>query len=428
MWWTLFFISLLGTESLAAIGFTFPVTFTVISLTIGLGIGTSAVIARKLGADKERQARHVGSSALYMAAILVAALALLGFLLAEPIFSLLGAQPELMPLIMNYMNIWFAGAVLLVIPMIGNSVLRASGDTKTPSIIMGLGGVLNAIFDPILIFGLGPIPALGMQGAALASVLSWSIGFGLIIYWLVVRKKLIDARPPSMKVFLASSKRLLAIGLPAAGANMLTPLSMAVMTAIVATHGAAAVAGFGAGIRLESLASIIILALSMSLPPFISQNFGAGKLDRVRAAYKTALLSVLVIQALIYIALVSLLPLIQLAFAREEAVADVLALFIWIMPLSYGLQGWIILTNSSMNALHLPLRALLLSALRLFVFFVPLSYLGSQLAGLQGLFIGGAVANVITASLSYRWFMKILDAKEAAASSKQQVAGVNYGA
>lgn len=404
-----FFISLLGTEALAAIGFTFPVTFTVISLTIGLGIGTSAVIARKLGAEKTRQARHVGSSALYLAALLVALLSLAGWLLARPIFSLLGATDELMPLIMSYMNWWFLGAVMLVIPMIGNSVLRASGDTKTPSMIMALGGVLNAIFDPLLIFGWGPVPALGMQGAALASVLSWSIGFVLIVYWLVVRKKLIDPWPPSFSVFVASSRRLLSIGLPAAGANMMTPLAMGIMTAIVATYGAAAVAGFGAGIRLESLASIFILALSMSLPPFISQNFGAGKMDRVRAAYRTALAAVFVIQLVIYGLMVVFLPLIQMAFAREEAVAQVLAWFVWIMPLSYGLQGWVILTNSSMNALHMPLRALLLSMLRLFMLFVPLSYLGSHLAGLQGLFVGGLIANILTAIVSYHWFMRILN-------------------
>ncbi|MGX5913631.1 MATE family efflux transporter [Aliidiomarina sp. Khilg15.8] len=403
-----FFISLLGTEALAAIGFTFPVTFTVISLTIGLGIGTSAVIARKLGRDDEEEARICGSSALYLSALLVAVLSLVGFLLAKPIFTLLGATDNLMPLILQYMNLWFAGAVMLVIPMIGNSILRASGDTVTPSIIMALGGLMNALLDPLLIFGLGPVPALGMQGAALASVISWAIGFVLIIYWLVFKKGLIDRVPPSIASFVRASRQLLTIGLPAAGANMLTPLAMAVLTAIVATHGASAVAGFGAGIRLESLASIFILALSMSLPPFISQNFGAGNMQRVQDAYRTALLFVLVTQAIVYVLLVALIPLIQHAFARDQAVADVLAWFIFIMPLGYGLQGCIILTNSSMNALHKPLRALLLSILRLFVLFVPLSFIGNHLGGLIGLFIGGVVANLITATLSYRWFMRLL--------------------
>lgn len=404
-----FFISLLGTEALAAISFTFPVTFTVISLAIGLGIGTSAVIARKLGQGEDEEARDAGSSALYLAAILVIGLSFLGWVFAEPIFALLGAGPDVIPLIMTYMNIWFLGAALLVMPMIGNSILRASGDTVTPSLIMGLGGLLNAVFDPILIFGLGPIPALGMEGAALASVLSWVIGFALIIYWLVVRKKLIDPILPSIQVFLASAKRLMTIGLPASGANMLTPLSMAVMTALVAAYGAPAVAGFGAGARLESIASLVILALSMSLPPFISQNFGAGRMDRVRSAYRQSLFAVLALQAMVYLLLILCLPLIQQAFAREEEVAQVLAWFIWIMPLGYGVQGWVILTNSAMNALHLPMRALALNLVRLFVLFVPLSYLGSLLGGLPGLFMGGVVANVITAALAYRWFMRILD-------------------
>ncbi|MCC5855414.1 MAG: MATE family efflux transporter [Idiomarina sp.] len=414
------FISFIGTEELAAVGFTFPVSFTVISLTIGLGIGTSAVIARKLGSDDNEGARQVGSSALYLAALLVGFLALLFFFLTDPIFRALGATDDLLPLIKEYMYIWYAGAVLLVIPMIGNSVLRASGDTKTPSLIMGLGGLLNAILDPILIFGLGPIPALGLQGAALASVIAWAVGFILIIHLLVWRKRLIDLVPPGLPLFILSCRKLLTIGLPAAGANMLTPIAMAVMTAIVATHGAEAVAAFGVGSRLESLASIVILALSMSLPPLISQNFGAGRMDRVREAYKTALIFVLLLQLVVYLALVLSVPLLQMAFARDEEVARIIAWFVWIMPLGYGLQGCIILTNSSLNALHKPLQALSLSVVRLFIMFVPLSILGNYLAGLPGLFAGGVVANVFTAVLAYRWFMRVSEAEMAEQEALQR--------
>lgn len=401
-----FFISLLGTESLAAIGFTFPVTFTVISLTIGLGIGTSAVIARKLGANEDEEARNSGSTALWLSAMLVGLLALFGFIFSRPIFAMLGATTEIQPLIDDYMNIWFFGAIFLVLPMVGNSILRASGDTKTPSLIMAGGGLVNAVLDPILIFGWGPIPAMGMQGAAYASVGSWVIGFVAIIYLLVWRKRLIEPLPPGFIDFWRASKQLLRIGLPAASANMLTPIAMGVLTAIVATHGAPAVAAFGAGSRIESIASVVILALSMSLPPFISQNFGAGKIQRVQEAYKTALKLILLLQAAVYLLMLALLPVIQMAFARDAEVSRVLALFIWIMPLGYGVQGWIILTNSSLNALHLPIQALLLSVVRLFVMFVPLSWLGNVIAGLPGLFAGGVLANIITAILAYRWFMR----------------------
>ncbi len=127
-----FFISMLGTEPLAAISFTFPVTFTVISLAIGLGIGTSAVIATELGSGSQSQARFHGGVAIAMSAVMVTALSIVGFIFIDEIFLLLGAQPHLLVVIHEYMGVWFLASVLLVTPMIGNSVLRANGDTKTP--------------------------------------------------------------------------------------------------------------------------------------------------------------------------------------------------------------------------------------------------------------------------------------------------------
>lgn len=402
-----FFVGLLGTAPLAAISFTFPVTFMVISLTIGLGIGTSAVIARKLGADRVEHARFDGTCALLLSAVLVGILAAIGYLFLEPTFQLLQAQDELMPLIRDYMTWWYAGAVLLVIPMIGNSILRASGDTRTPALIMASGGLLNAIFDPILIFGIGPIPGYGIAGAAMASVLSWTIGVVLVLAYLK-RKQLLSLVAPAGASIRHSMRQILSIGLPAASANMMTPLAMAVLTAIIAGYGPAAVAAFGVGTRLESLASIIVLSLSMSLPPLISQNFGANKMNRVGEAYHVALKSVLWVQGIIYLGLVVFAPWIAALFTDEPEVAEIVRLFIYIMPLGYGLQGWIILTNSSFNALHRPMNAFWLSVIRLFVCFVPLSYLGSVLADLPGLFIGGVVANVLTAAFAYIWFRRTL--------------------
>lgn len=403
-----FFIGLLGTDPLAAVSFTFPVTFTVVSLSIGLGIGTSAVIARKRGSGQEDHARFDGTTALTVSALLVAALSLLGYLFMEPIFMALRAQPRLMTYIDDYMTLWFFGAVLLVIPMVGNAVLRAAGDTRTPSLIMASGGLLNAIFDPIFIFGLGPVPALGIQGAALASVLSWTIGVVLVL-WYLNYKKLLTLVAPVGASWLRSARQILKIGLPAASANMLTPLAMAVLTAIIAGYGAKAVAAFGVGTRLESLASVIILALSMSLPPLISQNFGASDFRRVTEAYKTAIRGVIVAQLVIYGILVVSAPYIATIFTDDAEVAGLIRLFIYIMPLGYGMQGIIILTNSSFNALHQPMSALGLSIIRLFVMFVPLSWLGAIIADIPGLFIGGVVANILTGGLAWWWFHRALE-------------------
>ena len=401
-----FFVGLLGTQPLAAVSFTFPITFTVISLTIGLGIGTSAVIAKFLGSQDKEAAKNSATSAMYLAAIIVSLLSTVGFYFTDEIFLLLGASESLLPLIHDYMDIWYLGSICLIGPMIGNAVLRASGDTKTPSIIMGSAGLINAVLDPLFIFGLGPIPAMGVKGAALATLVSWIFGLALVVYILVKKRQLIHAHLMPIGQFIEDCKRILHIGLPAAGANMLTPIAAAIMTAIIAVYGESAVAAFGVGSRIESIASLVVLALSMTLPPFISQNFGAGNMERVEQAYRTSIKFVMIWQVFIYSLLILCSGLIANAFAKEQAVADLIKLFIYTLPLGYGLQGIIILTNSSFNALHKPMVALVLSVVRLFVCYVPLAYLGSKLYGIEGFFVGALIGNLVMAFVSYYSFSR----------------------
>jgi putative MATE family efflux protein len=408
-----YFVSLLGTDELAAISFTFPVTFTVISLNIGLGIGTSAVIGKFLGSGDTTHAKAIASGAIMLSVILVSLLCLLGYLAIEPVFSSMGASEELMPYIYEYMSVWFLSGVLLAIPMVGNSILRAAGDTKTPSIIMAVGGGINALLDPIFIFGLGPVPAFGIKGAAIATCIAWAVCVVWILYLLAYQRKLIEPKLLGFKDFKQSARGVLIIGLPAAGANMLTPIAGGILTAVVAGYGAEAVAAWGVGNRLESMASILVLALSMSLPPFISQNFGASKFDRIRQSYQMSLKFVMLWQLFMFGVLALFAPLIADLFAKEAIVAQYIEMFLFIVPIGYGLQGIIILTNSSFNAMHRPMSALILSIIRLFVCYVPIAYAGSALFGLVGLFWGCVVANFVTAGLSYYWFHKEVNQQQA---------------
>lgn len=412
-----FFVGLLGTQPLAAISFTFPVTFTVISLMIGLGIGTSAVIAKLLGKGDHQLAKSTASISLYLGAVVVIALSFIGYFFIDEIFTLLGASSSSLIFIHQYMDVWYLGSIFLIGPMIGNAILRASGDTKTPSIVMGSAGIINACLDPLLIFGYGPIPPLGMQGAAIATLISWAFGFCFVIYILLFKKKLIVLKLPAITGVMYSVKQIAKIGFPAAGANMLTPLAAAVMTAIVARYGESAVAAFGVGSRLESIACLVILAMSMTLPPFISQNFGAGKMDRVEGSYKSSIKFVLKWQILIYIIMVLLAPWIAGAFAKEQQVADIITLFILVLPLGYGFQGVIILTNSSFNALHKPMVALILSVVRLFICYVPFAYVGSLFFDLEGLFIGALLGNVVMAGISFHFFSKQFSVEDSSAKA-----------
>jgi putative MATE family efflux protein len=403
-----FFIGLLGTQELAAISFTFPVTFTVISLNIGLGIGTSAVIAKLLGSGQHNQAKETATGALMLTMVLAIVLAIIGVTTMDPIFRLMGADENELVFVKEYMWVWYAAGIFLAMPMVGNSVLRASGDTKTPSYVMAFGGLINVVLDPILIFGWGPVPAFGIQGAAIATLIAWAVGLFYILYVLAVKRKLIEPKLLNWQQLTRSTGGILKIGLPAAGANMLTPISAGIVTSIVAGYGPEAVAAWGVGGRLESIASIVVLSLSMSLPPFISQNFGANKLERVGQAYSLCVKFVIVWQLIIFAILALLAGVIANIFTNEPKVSSTIVLFLVIMPIGYGLQGVIILTNSSFNAIHMPMSAVSLSVVRLFVFFVPFSFIGSYWFDLPGLFWAAVFANLIVGCIAFIWFKTIL--------------------
>ena len=398
------FISFLGTESLTAISFTFPVTFTVMSMAIGLGIGASAVVASYLGASQSDKAKESATVINYISFSMACLIVLLCWSLMDPIFALMGASEDLMVPIRDYMTVWFPGSVLIVCIMTGNSILRAIGDTKTPSILMAAAGFINAALDPLLIFGIGPFPELGIQGAAWSTIIAWFIGFCYLMHLLVFRIKMVSKTLPSIRVFISSGRKMLQIGIPAAGANMMTPLAAGIMTAIAASFGDTTVAAFGVGARLEPIACLLVLAMSSSLPPLISQNFGAQRLDRVEEAYRLSIRFILGWQLLVYVILFLTSGSIASIFSDDPNVIQAIQLFIWLMTIGYGLQGIIILTNSSLNAIHKPISALYLSIARFFIFYVPLAYLGSVYFGLYGFFAGAVCGNFLMAVISYRTF------------------------
>lgn len=402
------FISMLGTEPLSAISFTFPLTFMILSLAIGLGIGTSAVVAKYLGCHEHEKAKQASTVTNYTSMLLALILSMIAYIFMDDIFLAMGAREELLPLIREYMSIWLPASALLVGITTANSVLRACGDTKTPSLVMAAAGLINAVLDPALIFGFGPIPAMGIKGAAIATMISWLVAFVYLFYYLICKLELIYKGIPSWKIFVSSSREMLRIGIPASGANMLTPVAAGVMTAIAAGYGESTVAAFGVGSRIESIASLLVLALSATLPPFMSQNLGAGRLDRIVESYRITLRFILLWQLLIYGLMAASAWLIAAVFTEDESVARAIRLFIWILPLGYGLQGVIILTNSAFNALHRPMVALYLSVARFFVFYVPLAWAGSELFGLWGFYSGALLGNVLMAVLSWKSFQRAI--------------------
>ncbi|WGY48090.1 MATE family efflux transporter [Vibrio sp. ABG19] len=394
-----FFISLLGTDALAAISYTFPVTFAVNCITMGIGVGLSTSIGRLLGQGEAPNAARFATHGLILAVCLVTLASLSGFFTIEPLFLALGAKPELLPLIEQYMQVWYLTIPLLVIPMAGNSAIRATGDTKTPAKMMLLAGAINGGLDPLLIFGYGPFPELGMQGAAIASAVSWLgalLGSG---YVLIKREHLLAV--PRLNYLLHDWRQILKIGTPAALSTAMNPICGALLMKLLSSHGTAAVAAYGAAQRIESILILVLMSLTSVLTPFMAQNLGAGNPQRSFAGLFLSLRFALLFQLMIFIMMLPLsIPLAAL-FSQEQAVRDLLWHYLLVVPFSYGCQGVVMMLVSALNALHLPLKAFQWSFMRLFVFTLPAAWLGSWLFDIEGLFIGIACGNVLGGVFGY---------------------------
>jgi Na+-driven multidrug efflux pump len=213
---------------------------------------------------------------------------------------------------------------------------------------------------------------------------------------------------PKVKEVLTSWKQVLYIGLPAAGTNVLVPISAGIITGMVAAYGPEAVAALGVGTRIESLGLGVIMALGSVMTPFVGQNWGAGRLDRVKVSVRYSQRFALLWGAFLFILLVVFGRWVALIFNDDATVVSTLVDYLRIVPLSYGLLGVLMLTNATLNALNRPLQSALLTVLRLFVLYVPLALLGSALFGLQGIFGAAAVANGLAGIAAYVWLRRIL--------------------
>ena len=393
------FVARLGGAELAALGFAFPVMMVVGSVAFGLGIGATSVISRAIGASDHGRVRRLTTDALALSVLVVALLAGLGLLFLEPLFVALGATEEVLPHIVAYMTVWFPGMVFLVIPMVGNAAIRATGDMKTPAIVMVAAGGANALLDPVLIFGFGPIEGMGVAGAALASVITRA-GTLVVALWILGRReKMIEPTLPSLRQVADSWRAITAVGAPAAMANVAVPLTMALVTRLTAGYGDSAVAALGAGARLEMMAMIPPMALAAGLAPFAGQNHGAGRTDRVRAGLKVAAAGSIAWGVLAWLSLAALSGPVSSAFATDAAVGSSLRTFlVWGLP-GMGLLGALTAVSATLNAIGRPLDAAGLNLVRM-PLLIGLPALGGVLSGLPGLFMGIAVANALSGALA----------------------------
>ena len=398
-----YFLGMVGDRALASYSFGFPILMIVTSVAIGMGAGTSSVVARAIGAGDHQRAKRLVTDSMLLSFLITATLSFVGILTIDPLFRLLGAPHDMIPMIRTFMTILYCGVPFLVIGMVGTSSMRATGDTVLPSKIMVAGAVLNVALDPIFIFGFGPVPALGLNGAAIAALLARGVMFAGVIYFLTRRLDMISFRKPPPGDMRRSWRDILHVGLPAAGTNAIVPVGLALVTAMIARYGPEAVAGFGVASRIESMVLVIYYAMSSIIGPFVGQNLVAGREDRIQLSLRLCARFCIASGLVIAVLLALLSGVLPGLFSDNPAVTDVTRMFLWIAPISYGAYGIVMVVNAAFNGLGNPMPGVVISVTRILALYVPLAFLGKALFGIVGIFAAYGVANILSGALGYFW-------------------------
>ncbi len=407
-----FYVGRLGVHELAAMSFTFPVVAIVNSLSRSIGIGTSSLISRNVIYAEHKEVRMMASRAIFLGFVLVLFFVVLGMLTIRPIFHAMGAEGEILDYVEDYMKIWYLGMPFVVMPMVGNSIVRATGDTFTPGMIILSNAIINVILDPLLIFGIGPFPELGIKGAALTTVISRSVGFVLILTVLIRREKLITFSLGKIRETIATWKSVLFIAAPTALTMLITPISVAIITKIIAGFGKEAVAGFGVASRVEMLALMVIMSLASVQIIFVGQNMSKQRYDRIKDALRLSSIFSMGWGTFVFLILLIFSHQIASLFSPDETVINVVHRFFLIVGVSYGFQGLVTLSTSSFNGLNKPYPSAVFSIVRMFVLYVPLAWLGAKLFQINGVFLAALIANVFVGIISYRYLLKVINRME----------------
>lgn len=330
-----YFVGRLGTGPLAAMGFTLPVVMLCGCVFSGVFAGIMTLTAQSLGARDQRRAHDIVVSGLYLTLLMSAILAVAGKLGSHLVFQQLGAEGATLEQTCGYMDIWFLGVFTGMLGMLGGDLLISVGDTRNASAAIVLGTVLNMFLDWLLIFGHWGCPAMGIRGAALATIISQAVG--AVPPWLLLHYKyrLFDLRPAPglLRHWLVQIR----FGVPVMLGSVILPVGQTVLTRIAANFGDVAVAATGAVNRLESLAFMVPMSVGFALTPMVGQNYGAGLFERLKKIYRIA--NTFAFAYLLAIALVILLvarPLVA-QFSADPAVQDLMREGLYIIAWGFGL-------------------------------------------------------------------------------------------
>jgi len=398
----------LGSEALAGVAIAGTMIMLLFMVIMGVGTGASAMIARAYGQNAYDQANHISGNALLIGMILSVPVAIFGSIYSSDLFAIMGAEPDVIKSGTAYLSPMFSYCTVIFLVFVLNAVLQGTGDSVTPMKVMLASLILNTILDPILIFGWGIVPSLGVKGAAWGTIISRlfaTIVLLLGLYRGQLRLKLnLSDLLPDWKIIL----RILKLGLPNSAQLSLRGIMGIVLMSLVTAFGTKAVAAFGVGHRLFMFALFPGFGFGIAAASLVGQNLGAGNADRSRSsANLTALYYIIFLTLLIVAFLVFPESLIRF-FDSDDVVVEIGAKMLMITAICLPFLSLSLVYGRSLAGAGDTISPMIITLISLWGIQVPLAIILSRIAwfGVSGIFWANTIAVIVSGVICFGWFQR----------------------
>lgn len=394
----------LGSGALAAVSVSFPIIFILISLVIGITMATTVLVSQYYGAKNEAMVKRVIGNSITMLSVGAVIITVLGIALRTPILRLMNTPPELIKDASGYLVIILAGIIFTVGYNVFGAILRGLGDSKTPLLFLVYSTVTNIILDPLMILGVGPFPRMGINGAALATVIAQAVSVVLAIRHLNRNHHLVKIDRETFGFDGHLVGQTFKIGLPSGIQQMLISFGAAAVMSIINRFGTVAVAAYGVGARFDQFANMPAMSVGLAVSALVGQNLGAGRDDRVKEIVRTGVLlagAVALTAAAIFLIIPA--PLVRL-FNNEPLVVEAGVRYLRIMALSYVPFAAMFVVTGVMRGAGDTIPPMIVSLLSLWLVRVPLASFLSQRMQVSGVWTAIVISSLIGLSLATGYY------------------------
>lgn len=369
------FVSKINEEAFTAVSLAFPVQNLMIALAVGTGVGINAFLARSLGEKKFDNANKAARNGLFLALLNYILFVILGLLFSRIYFEMLSSNAKIIDYGVTYMRIITIFSIGCFGQVTCERLLQATGKTVYSMFTQGAGAIINIILDPVLIFGLGPFPRMGIAGAAAATVIGQILSFVFGIFLNVKVNKEININMLGFRPDLKIIKKIYAVGLPAIVMQSITSVMTFGMNKILGVYGDTAQAVMGAYFKLQSFIFMPVFGLNNGLVPIISYNFGARKKKRMSDSIKYGMLYATVIMAVGTLIMQVLPSQLLKMFSASENMMSMGVMALRIISASFIFAGIDIVISSSLQALGYSIFSMFVSIARQLVILLPAAYI-----------------------------------------------------